>query len=923
MLESKCHNQLSFPGEAARTATTGDGPPSHATGHCWRRGMVERRASSLSVPEVDRAPERGGLHGLLDRLSAALVQCPIATVDAHLDELVGQVGRYLVVDHAELFRPALNGAASDIVHRWSRPEYAPPATFDAAADLPWITSRLRDGKPVYVTRPEELPDEAAADRAGLLRLGLRSIAGLPVLLGGAPAGWLFFATLREHRPWPALRVEQLRRTAEIAESAVARVQADLALRRAIEFDQAVAEVAATLMHVPSDAIDAHIVESLETFGELLGADRASIFGPVSPGALSRTHLWVRPGTPRPPIVDSRDAFPWMMGRLYEQREVIALTQLDELPPEAARDRASLERNVVASCALAPMVVEDRVVGIISFVTAHRERRWSPDLVARLRLVGGILAAAIGRLESDRALQQAVGFDQAVATLAASLMRVPADQIDDAIAAALGELGELLGADRAAVIQRDLQQGLLVRTHLWVRSGEVGPPRVDSLDGYPWLISRLYDARELVALTRLDELPPEAARDRETLEQNGVVSGALAPMVIGDRVFGELMFATSTRELSWSPDLVARLRLVGEIIASALARRDAELALRKALAENEGLRERLTAENLYLQTELVEAQDFGEIVGQSPSLRTALQKVRQVADTTAPVLLLGETGTGKELLARAIHAQSRRCGRAFIAINCAALPPTLIESELFGHEKGAFTGAIQAKAGRFELADQGTLLLDEIGELESALQAKLLRVLEDGEIQRLGSTATRKVDVRIIAATNRNLRKDARESRFRSDLYYRLSVFPIELTPLRERRDDIPLLVWHFIQSRQRALGRSIQRISKAAMASLQAYEWPGNVRELQNVIERAMILSEGPVLRVEEALGAGAADREAGERRHTTDSLHDTERAHIIAVLERCAWTIEGRGQAAERLGLNPSTLRNRMRKLGIKRPAP
>jgi transcriptional regulator with GAF, ATPase, and Fis domain len=685
---------------------------------------------------------------LLDHLSAVLVQCPIDAVDAHLGDLLSQVARYLVVDHAMLSRPALNGTPSAVAYRWSQPEHAPLETFDPDADLPWITGRLRDGKPIYLTRLEELPDEAASDRDALQRLGIRSIAGLPLCIGGAMVGWLMFGALREYRPWPVLRVEQLRRTARIVESALARVEAASALRRAVEFDQA------------------------------------------------------------------------------------------------------------------------------------------------------------------------------VASLAATSMRAPVDQIDDEIVKALGDFGELLGADRAAVIQRDVPNNHLIRTHLWVRAGVPGPPRVDSLDGFPWLLSRLFDARELVALTRLDELPPEAARDRATLEKNGVVSGALAPMLIEDRVFGELMFATSTREQRWSPDLVARLRLLGEIIASALARRDAERALRSALAENERLRERLAAENLYLQAELVEANDFGEIVGQSAALRTALQKVRQVADTTAPVLLLGETGTGKELLARAIHAQSRRCARAFIAINCAALPPTLIESELFGHEKGAFTGATHAKAGRFELADQGTLLLDEIGELEPALQAKLLRVLEDGEIQRLGSTATRKVDVRLLAATNRKLRHEVRDGRFRSDLYYRLSVFPIELAPLRERRDDIPLLVWHFIQSRQRALGRDIRKISKTAMATLQAYEWPGNVRELQNVIERAMILSEGPVLRVEEALGSGVMDRDADEGPRAADNLRDTERAHIIGVLERCGWIIEGRGQAAERLGLNPSTLRNRMRKLGIKRPA-
>jgi formate hydrogenlyase transcriptional activator len=521
-----------------------------------------------------------------------------------------------------------------------------------------------------------------------------------------------------------------------------------------------------------------------------------------------------------------------------------------------------------------------------------------------------------------ALQRALEFDQAVAGLAASLIRVPPNAVDAQIEKTLSTIGEFLGADRSAVTQLDPVRRTLTRTHLWVRAGTTGPPVADSADKFPWMVARVYGAREIVAVSRLDDLPPEAARDRVGLAQNGVRSGALAPMVVDDRVAGALMFATTTREQEWSPSLVARLRLVGEIVASALARRDAELALRTALAENEKLRERLAAENVYLQTELVEAQVFGDIVGSSAVIRASLDKVRQVANTTAPVLLLGETGTGKELLARAVHAESGRRGRSFIAVNCAALPATLIESELFGHEKGAFTGASQARPGRFELADRGTLLLDEIGELDPALQAKLLRVLENGEIQRLGSTQPRKVDVRIIAATNRDLRRDVRDGRFRSDLYYRLSVFPIEVAPLRDRREDIPLLVWHFIQSRQRALKRTIRKIPKAAMTALQAYEWPGNVRELQNVIERAMILSAGPVLRVEEVLGSAGSGRGQGERRRATESLRDTERAHILEVLERCRWTIEGRGQAAERLGLNPSTLRNRLRKLGIKRPA-
>jgi transcriptional regulator with GAF, ATPase, and Fis domain len=310
------------------------------------------------------------------------------------------------------------------------------------------------------------------------------------------------------------------------------------------------------------------------------------------------------------------------------------------------------------------------------------------------------------------------------------------------------------------------------------------------------------------------------------------------------------------------------------------------------------------------------------VGRSASLLATLRRVNQVAGTDATVLLLGETGTGKELLARAIHARSQRHRGPLIAINCAALPSTLIESELFGHEKGAFTGATHAKAGRFELADGGTLFLDEIGDLEPVLQTKLLRVLQEGEIERLGSTGTRKVNIRVVAATNRDLDQAIREGRFRTDLYYRLSVFPITVPPLRHRREDIPLLVWYLINLRQRALGRDIKEVPQAAMDALAAYDWPGNVRELQNVIERALILSRGPVLRIDEALAPVITPERAHPERAAGESLRESEIAHIVEVLERCHWVIEGPGQAAERLGLRPSTLRYRMKTLEIRRPA-
>jgi PAS domain S-box-containing protein len=342
----------------------------------------------------------------------------------------------------------------------------------------------------------------------------------------------------------------------------------------------------------------------------------------------------------------------------------------------------------------------------------------------------------------------------------------------------------------------------------------------------------------------------------------------------------------------------------------------ELALRNALAEVEQLRDQLRAENVYLKEEIKSAHDFDEIVGQSESLRLTLSKIEHVAHTDANVLLLGETGTGKELLARAIHNRSARRERPLVKVNCAALPRSLIESELFGHVKGAFTGAVTDKIGRFQLADGGSIFLDEIGELDPDLQTKLLRVLQEGQFERIGSGETIDVNVRVIAATNRDLHKAMSEERFRPDLYYRLAVFPIEVPPLRVRRDDIPLLAWHFITRRQGGIGKTFRSIPKKVMDALVEYDWPGNVRELENVIERSMILSPGPALLLAESLMTSP-------QRPATSSgnLEDVDRAHIVGVLEDCKWRIKGADNAAERLGLKPSTLRYRMKKLGIQRP--
>jgi DNA-binding NtrC family response regulator len=366
----------------------------------------------------------------------------------------------------------------------------------------------------------------------------------------------------------------------------------------------------------------------------------------------------------------------------------------------------------------------------------------------------------------------------------------------------------------------------------------------------------------------------------------------------------------------------------------LARVGTHVTLRRAhreLAEqNARLREEIEAHNRSravigaLQDEIRTGHDFREIVGRSPALKRLLDQLALVATTESTVLILGETGTGKELVARAIHDRSPRRERPLVKVNCAALPRELVESELFGHEKGAFTGATQQRRGRFELADGGTLFLDEVGELPLEAQAKLLRVLQEQEFERVGGTRTLRADVRLIAATNRDLAARAAAGEFRPDLFYRLNVFPVTVPALRERREDVPLLVAHFLARCARKLGRPLEGASAAFLERAASYDWPGNVRELENVVERAAILARGPLLESFEPFGALAPVASRPEARPSppapSATLEDVERAHIERVLGNVSWVIEGERGAAHVLGLNASTLRGRMRKLGIRK---
>ena len=406
----------------------------------------------------------------------------------------------------------------------------------------------------------------------------------------------------------------------------------------------------------------------------------------------------------------------------------------------------------------------------------------------------------------------------------------------------------------------------------------------------------------------DLLMDERFSNKKWIDENGLRSYGGYPLVFREKLLGVIAMFSQHQILQ--PEFN---HFSGFASQASIAIQFAQL-----YAEVEKLKDQLHAENIYLQEEIKLEHNFDEIIGQSAGLRYVLFKVEQIADTDITVLILGETGTGKELIARAIHNRSARKDRPLIKVSCASLPANLIESELFGHEIGAFTSAQTRQIGRFELADGATIFLDEIGELPLELQSRLLRVLQDGEFERLGNSRTIKADTRIIAATNRDLEEEVRRGKFRKDLYYRLDVFPITLPPLRERTEDIPLLVDFMTQKFARKLGKQIQTIPSSVINTLQTYSWPGNVRELENVIERAVINSREPVLQLKEKLAASQVEEVA---KNQWVGLDQVERDYIFRVLEETRWKIEGRDGAARILDLNPSTLRGRMRKLGIRRP--
>jgi formate hydrogenlyase transcriptional activator len=510
---------------------------------------------------------------------------------------------------------------------------------------------------------------------------------------------------------------------------------------------------------------------------------------------------------------------------------------------------------------------------------------------------------------SRDLQDRIDFERLVADLSTRFINLPDDEVDQAILEALARIGDELSLDRINFyrIQKD---GLLTDPASWSRPGHGPPPApIQGELSFPWSLAHLRRG-EVCCFSSLDQVP---SPDRENYRALGIKSNLIVPLSIVGTVVGAVGCNVLAAERPWSPEIVHRLQVLGSAFANVLSRQRATEALKTTLKEVTRLRDQLHAENVFLREEVQDRLGAGTFVGQSGAITRVLAQVEQVAATDSTVLLLGETGTGKELLASRIHELSARRGRPMVRVNCAAIPATLIESELFGRERGAFTGALTRAIGRFELADKSTIFLDEIGDLPPDLQVKLLRVLEERQIERLGSPKSIHVDTRIIAATHRDLEQRMAEGSFREDLFYRLNVFPIVVPPLRERVEDIPLLVWRFVAEFSNSMGKRIDAIPRENIEQLQRYAWPGNIRELRNIVERAMIVTRGPRL----TIALPPTPIATGKRVR----LLDVETDHIRTVLESTGWRIRGTGGAADRLGLRPTTLETRMAKLGLTRP--
>jgi formate hydrogenlyase transcriptional activator len=638
----------------------------------------------------------------------------------------------------------------------------------------------------------------------------------------------------------------------------------------LEFETLISDLSARFVNVPAEQVDAEISDVLRRVCEHLDLDLAALWqwsSEASPPAFRATHYYVIQHGPQAPELLQQDDYPWFAKEMSYGRNVV-VSSVENLPGEASRDREScLKLGIKSNLTIPISVGGEDAIGILGLNTTRAERDWPDELVKRLQLVAQIFANALARKRNEQALRASEKLSRKQATRVAAAV----DAAELGFSEWSPETEEPFFDDRLCEL-------------LGIRRGDLAKAKE------LWLSRMDPESKSIVVTSQRQILDGEVERATTEYWYDHPQRGRIWLRHSSRRLEGEL--GTGPRIVEAVEDVTER---------------------RQALEDLQRLRERLESENVYLRQEAKKRLGSDAIIGRSNAILRTLEMAEQVATTNSTVLLLGETGSGKGRFASYIHECSQRRDRHMITVNCSAIPSSLIESELFGREKGAYTGALSKQVGRFELAHGSTIFIDEIGDLPLEMQVKFLRVLDSHTIERLGNPKPISVDVRIIAATNRDLASEVRNGRFRQDLYYRLNVFPIAVPPLRERRQDIPLFVSTFIREFAGTMAKPVKQVDPSSLEALAAYSWPGNVRELRNVVERAMIMTNGPTLLIPlpgmDAIRLGNTDLDA------------IQRAHIEKILHETGWRIRGPHGAAARLGLNPTTLESRLKSLGLKRP--
>jgi PAS domain S-box-containing protein len=735
------------------------------------------------------------------------------------------------------------------------------------ASVQWMHEQLLRGEAITLSSPDELPTDDKGFREALHRVDVRATFTVPVLEGTRLLGYIAYAA-REERVWSKPEINLLRLLGEMIAALVVRGQAEEEFKNRLDFESLLATIARSFVDIAPEDVDAALDRVMREVGERRRLHRVLITMLDDEGALSVTHEWDSPGAP--PVGATFTGNVESLSPVV--RRVLSGETIAARDTSAAPELAGLLLQMGARMlVLSPLYVEGKIRGVLNVQTSDYRRDALVMYSARVDIFADVISAVLSQRASRERTRR---WDRVVTQIFESAMDgvVIVDRLGlikewtPRAAAVLGRTREqMIGKELATFVHPDDRAELAARLNAAIASSK-GAQRFE-------LRSEGSDGRPVVfelSMTRLDHV-------------EGVLVAA------------------------FMHDITDQKRIEAE-----KARAFDEVSRQKRHVERE---------RDYLRQE----RRPSVILGESAAHKHALELCSAVADTESSVLLLGESGVGKELFAAAVHERSARASGPFVKVNCASVPGTLFESEFFGHAKGSFTGAVKDRVGRFELADRGTLFLDEVGEIPIELQAKLLRVLQEGEIERVGEDRTRRLDVRIVAATNRDLASEVEAGRFRSDLYFRLGVFPISIPPLRARGSDVVLLARHFLQHSAREARRTGLTLSASDEARLLAYEWPGNIRELEHVIERAVILSRTGTLRLDLALPdrasvPGGARPSAAQELLREDDLRKLERENLVTALKRAGGRVSGPGGAAELLGMNPSTLRDRMKSFRISR---